>query len=442
MLLQFAVENVLSFRDRAVLSMLAVDGVEHSEEQIVRLPGLKTPVLKVAAVYGANASGKSNLLKALQFLRDLIAMGVRPGQRSPNMAFLLDAESARASSRFEVELFVEGALWSYGIEVRPERVDSEWLYRKEGRGKEKMVFERTAGKTGNPEIRLGTGLKLNTQRKQFFHFLAEGTRHVQPFLADCAERNLVELAPVLGWFSKRFGVVRAAADVPSIEGLLFFESARRQFVESMLMSADTGVGRLGISLHPGNSPTALSEMQKILGNSGVEAASAFVFDQMQRQGILAELSFVMLGAPHAALQASEQSDGTLRLMNLSAILYDVIGPTGVDLLAIDELDRSLHTLLARQLVQRFLAQTAGRPAQLLFTTHDTNLLDLHLLPRDSVWFTEKDRSGGSTLYSLAEFKPEQLDALGANLEEGYLQGRFGAIPFLTDPRRTGWSSEG
>ena len=139
---------------------------------------------------------------------------------------------------------------------------------------------------------------------------------------------------------------------------------------------------------------------------------------------------------------SEESDGTRRLVGLAHFLFDLTQPANgaPTLHVIDELDRSLHPLLTRFFLDAFLnASTPEHPGQILFTTHDTNLLDLNVLSRDSVWFTEKDAGGASHLYALAEFKGEQLDRLGADLEAGYLQGRFGAIPFLGDARRLGWA---
>ena len=136
------------------------------------------------------------------------------------------------------------------------------------------------------------------------------------------------------------------------------------------------------------------------------------------------------------MEEHEESDGTRRLVGLSPPLFSLLGSCAT--VFVDELDRSLHTLLSRHLIERFLSTESVSSGQRLFTTHDTNLLDLGLLPADSIWFVEKDSGGRSTLYSLAEFKPEQLDRLASRLEQGYLEGRFGAIPFLGDPRRLGW----
>jgi hypothetical protein len=143
----------------------------------------------------------------------------------------------------------------------------------------------------------------------------------------------------------------------------------------------------------------------------------------------------------AAMDIFEESDGTQRLLDLAPVLYHSKSPSSVEasIFVIDELERSLHPLLTRLFLGHFLGQTAGPTSQLIFTTHDTNLLDLALLPRDAVWFVEKNRQGASSVYSLAEFNGDQLDKLGGRVEEGYLQGRFGAIPFFGDLRRLGWS---
>lgn len=318
MLLQLVVENVLSFRGKAVISLLAADGVPHDDVHVVRLPGLP-PVLKCAAIYGANASGKSNLVKAFELARRLVVDGTKAGEPIPLRPFKLDAGSLAAPSRFEVDLHAAGRRYSYGFVATAEAVLSEWLFRSEG-GEEQPLFEREAG-ANRPAITLGQALAEDEARRQFLAFVAEGTRPNQLFLTECAERNVGELAAVTKWF-----------------------------------------------------------------RSGVAT---------QRAGLI-DLQAPLGGAPSVHL--------------------------------VDELDRSPHPLLTRFFLGTFLrTSSVEHPGQVLFTTHDTSLLDLPILSRDSIWFVEKDAGGASTLYSLAEFKGDQLDRLGAHLEEGYLQGRFGAI---------------
>ncbi len=134
----------------------------------------------------------------------------------------------------------------------------------------------------------------------------------------------------------------------------------------------------------------------------------------------------------------EESDGTRRLLTLAPLLYRLQHRSDATA-AIDEIDRSLHPELTRHFLERFLAEKTG---QILVTTHDTNLLDARLLPRDSIWFVEKDHAAGSRLYPLTEFDPAQLAKLEGHLEDGYLQGRFGAIPFFGDPRKLGLTKKG
>jgi AAA15 family ATPase/GTPase len=139
----------------------------------------------------------------------------------------------------------------------------------------------------------------------------------------------------------------------------------------------------------------------------------------------------------------DESDGTRRLMHLLPVLRQIHQhPDGGQLLAVDELERSLHTSLTRRFVEEFLDLCAAAPdttAQMIFTTHDTNLLNGRLLPAASIWFVEKDRAGATYLYSLAEYPPEQVEALTEHLEEGYLQGRFGAIPFIASRDQLSWN---
>ena len=172
---------------------------------------------------------------------------------------------------------------------------------------------------------------------------------------------------------------------------------------------------------------------ELIRNSNVNEISQYTYDEFFVE--YWQIKFVHRdrdGKP-ILFSGEEESDGTRRLLHLGPATYH-----GGYSYVIDELERSLHPLLTRMFLERFLAAGAApnnAPSQLIFTTHDTNLLDIALLSRDSIWFTEKDAHGASALYSLADFNPEQLAQLGSNLEKGYLQGRFGAIPFFGDSAR-------
>ncbi|KYF81268.1 hypothetical protein BE17_04445 [Sorangium cellulosum] len=413
LLLQFVVENFLSFRDKAVLSLVAVDGVPHAENQVARLDAGQR-VLKCAAIYGANASGKSNLVKALQFAQRLVVTGTKSGEPTGVTPFKL-GEQADAPSRFEFELGMAGRRYSYGFVAAPRAILSEWLFEHDGT-QERRVFERSydESRTGRPRIELGDALLSDPGRRQFLGFVAEGTRDNQLFLTEASERNVLELAHVTRWFRTGIHVVLPDSTFADLATRVAQEPSFKAFIESFLSGADTGVASLDVE--PVASSTGAVEHRIHLVHPGAAGR-------------------------RVAFPLEEESDGTRRLLHIAPFVYEIGQQRGAAarVYAIDELDRSLHPLLTRAFIQSFLsvAPAAGF-GQLIFTTHDTNLLDVRLLSRDSIWFVQKDAAGASSLYALSEFKGAQLEQLAGHLEQGYLQGRFGAVPFFGDPRRLGW----
>lgn len=398
MLLQVAIENVLSFRDEVVFSLLASPGVAHAEGQTAELTGGRSAV-RVAALYGANAAGKSNLVKALAMARDLVVEGTRPGKPIRRQPFKLTRAQQALPSRMEFHWALEGHTWSFGFGVDDERVHEEWLA-----VGEEAVYERTGD-----ALVLHDSPLISPERRAFFASIAEGVRPEQLFLTQAGELSAREMAPLYRWWSEGLQIV----DPESARDLERIGLVGMGWVMRLVQQADTGVSHLSLrpSRGAGPIPDEADETELRVHHHG--------------------------GEPGGDLSIDEESDGTRRLLGLAQPLQDVSsGKTR--LLVIDELDSSLHTLLGQWFVRTFLA-LSERDSQLLFTTHDTQLLDTELVSRDGIWFVEKDRTGGSTLYSLAEFKEEQLDRI--ELERGYLQGRFGAIPFLGDPARLGWSEE-
>jgi AAA15 family ATPase/GTPase len=355
-------------------------------------------------------------------MRQIVVNGTKPGEPIPLRPFKLDEGSLKAPSRFEVDFYTAGQRYSYGFSATAEAVQSEWLFLYDGNG-EQPLFERVEPAEGRPAIALGQALTQDAGRRQFIAFVAEGTRPNQLFLTEAAERNVNELEAVTKWFQggviiKKPGQIDyQPATVRSGPKVRIAESeAFRDYLGELLKNAGTGVSRVTV---------------KTREDGEYWGARIWVhFHHLTSAGTLVPLT------------PDEESDGTLHLVELAPFLFDLLQPaSGAPVVhVIDELDRSLHPLLTRFFLDAFLrCSSVEHPGQILFTTHDTNLLDLTLLSRDSIWFTEKDQGGASTLYSLAEFKGEQLERLGAHIEEGYLNGRFGAIPFLGDPRRLGWA---
>lgn len=428
MLLQFTVENCLSFRDRTTLSMVAAAG---SSGPAVHTNG-GDPLARVAAVYGPNASGKSNLVRALAMARRLIVDGTRPGQPIERTPFKLDHTKIGAPSRFEFDLRLGGTHWSYAFLVDEHAVHAERLVQVRD-GEEVVAFSRERNGDGD-KVELGTVFSTNDERRAFLGFVAEGTRPNQLFLTELTERNAAEAHSISSWFRADLHVVPPTLNERAMAMDLIQRAQLREFSQEFLAAAGTGIQSIDLVVGAGSLDRAFERLK--IHNRVVDVAS-----------LLPEVDDLRLGFVHSTrngngrLLLPEESDGTRRLLELAPVVFAARLADGPRLSICDELDRSLHTLMTRHFLEAFLAAGHDRGTQLIFTTHDTNLLDANLLPREAIWFVEKDDGGGSSLYSLAEFKPEQLDALTNDLEKGYLNGRFGAVPFLGDPRKLGWTNE-
>ena len=449
MLMQFVVENFRSFQKEAALSLVAAEGIEHAENQVAQdetaSPQLRFAqvavhprILRCAAIYGANASGKSNLVKALSFARRLVVLGTKSDDHIKVSPFKLDQPSRSAPSRFGFEILVGGIHYSYGFVAGERVIEEEWLFANDGRG-EQLLFERIHQPPHTtPKITLGDALASDPGRRQFLGFVAQGTRRNQLFLTEAREHNATELDPVARWFKRGLQVSSPISTPAKLLRRLERDASLTRFVADFLRTSGTGVSDIKVERFQvdRNRDQGLAEFMSAGGTieRDRDASGSLELVRLQMQHASAAGTLVPLGL-------DEESAGTLRLMALAAFLHDLQQSAGgARTIVIDELEQSLHPLLTRAVIKTFLeATTPARRGQLLFTTHDTNLLDLNLLPRDSIWFTEKDTGGATSLYSLAEFKSEQLDKLHDRLEEGYLLGRFGAIPFLGDPAKLGWT---
>lgn len=443
MLIQFVVENYRSFRDRTVFSMRAARNVERGADapDVVQ----NTEILRCAALYGANASGKSNFVKALKFVRDLVHRGSGEKARIRTQPFRLDPDVGEAPSRFELYLrAASGRIYGYGFLVRPDSVTAEWLA--EVDGDEREVFRRE-GK--NFEF----ASDLSPDARELLTLVSSSTRDDQ-LLVRTAQELKLERFPrafkeVVGWFEE-LNIIEADAKYADLIAEAHRHEAFRAFLGGVLDRADTGIRELGTVKSP-VSASERSELEELfspetrkLGVTLQDGKLRAHFEEGGDDWYRVELRLGHGAGPNRQVDFTldEESDGTVRLLDLAPLLFFARRRPSV--FVVDELDRSMHTALTRWLVEHFISDGAGAASQLIFTTHDTNLLDLELLRADAIWFAEKDESGASNLYSLAEFKKEQLDQLRGALEQGYLNGRFGAIPFLRElaDRSSSQESEG
>jgi len=416
-LIQFRVENHRSLRDEQVLSLVAAG--DKTGAHVLRAEGLGEALVPVVAIYGANASGKSNVLAALGFMR----RAVRDSQRrwdvdsTPHEPFLLSNKPAERSL-YEADIIGHGVRYRYGFQLSASRVEEEWLFAWP-HGRKAVWFERDGdhfefGKTLHGENEAIRSL----------------TRPNSLFLSAAAQNNHETLLPIFRYFAAWQGRNRPA------RGVLSSASARRlgdrddragqDEIMQLLREADTGIIDVRVESRG-------ADQLALLDAEGAQEQVDF----LSRLRNPPEVFFRHRAADNgqAWLSLSLESAGTVALLDLAPHLVDAL--RNGSLLCIDELEASLHPALALRVVRMF-SDPAQNPngAQLVFATHDTNLLGTvagePALRRDQVWFTEKDDSGATHLYPLTDFHPRKEE----NLERGYLQGRYGAIPFLGDLVRT------
>jgi uncharacterized protein len=414
MLVEFRVKNFRSLRDEQVLSLVASKDKSMQDTHTIDTKLSAVPrILRSAVVYGANASGKSNLIKALQYMRGVViesATIITPGQIYSVQPFRLDSEAINQASEFEVTFIVDGIRYQYGFAMTSQRIISEYLLVYKTFKPQRWFERRFDEQTGKDIYNFGSGLKGPKN-------LWEGaTRANSLFLSMAVQLNSEALRPVFDWFIKGLVISNEQAQLNLQTTIQMLQSAEgRKQVCNFLGAADISI--TDIEVITKKVPGQAVHFDPIQGKTEVRTEEMeehrLLFSHVSEQGA-------------AVFDLMEESNGTRNLLFLAGPVLDILSK-GLTLI-IDELDTSLHTLLVRELVQAFhRTETNSGGAQLIFTTHDTSLLDApDLFRRDQIWFVDKDNNQASELISLSEFSPRKNEAL----ERGYLMGRYGGIPFL------------
>ncbi|MEU7002483.1 ATP-binding protein [Nonomuraea sp. NPDC046570] len=409
MLLRFRVANHRSIRDEQTLSFMAVPRRGEPKQ-------LST--VRAAGVYGANASGKSNVLDALRWMISAVQVSHRqwdPAGGIPHRHFKLSATGADTPSFYELDFLHENVRYSYGFEVNGSQVLAEWL-NSFPHGRTRKLFDRS----GPGEIDFGRGLVGETER------IRRLTRPNSLYLSCAASNNHPLLSSLHEHLTSHVLFAQHGEHDEKVRLLLaktlLADPAIAPTMNQLLRIADLGLEAAEIVEVP--LPPRSEEILQHL--STIEDLGPFppdTLDELRKE--------IRLRRPGGhALRLREESAGTRVWLSLLGHSLAALGSGGM--LVADEIDSNLHPLLSSTLIRMFKDPVVNRTnAQLLFASHDTTLLgsmlDDQILERDEVWFTEKDESGATRLYSLAEFTPRRDE----NVERGYLQGRYGAVPYLS-----------
>jgi len=414
MLVEFRTKNFRSLRDEQVLSLVASTDKTLLDTHALDT-GLKAAphLLKSAVVYGANASGKSNLIKALQYMRGVVleSAAMQPGQTFDRLhPFKLDATSGSLPTEFEVTFILDGVRYQYGFAMNTQRIVSEQLLVYKAFKPQRWFERHFDAESGKYVYEFGPSLKGAKN-------LWEGaTRPNALFLSMAVQLNSETLRPVFDWFANRLVILNEQSPLsPQFSVQMLKQEAQRKAICEFLRAADISIADIEVATKQAMVHSIRFDLAtgKRDDEAGEQAVDEVKFHHITEHG-------------KAVFDLMDESSGTRNLLFLTGPILDILNK-GLTLV-VDELDTSLHTLLVQALVRMFHrpeVNTGG--AQLVFTTHDTSLLDAYgLFRRDQVWFVEKRPDQSSSLYPLLDFSPRKNEAL----ERGYLQGRYGALPFL------------
>ncbi len=431
MLIRFQVENWASFRDKVELSMAASRERQH-RERIPKIKKLDLSILPIAAVYGGNAAGKTNLFRALAFARAFVVNGTKIDGMIGVEPFRLNNQSPKQPTRFEFDILAGGCVYEYSFAITPNAVIEEKLVRLSNK-KETVLFDRSMERYADNEVK-GYQIDLSDD---FLKYAARGTRANMLFLTNTVSQNGRQFEAVYNWFARNLELIAPDSRFEPFDQFIDENSKLYSVMNSLLPQLDTGIQRIcGDEVAVENVPL-LDGLKLILTTNVKDGETVCVRTSLsdryvfkRQDGIISAKKLITYhfgenGEPYR-FEMRQESDGSLRVIDLLPAFLKLMEHGSEKVFVIDELDRSLHTVLTRALLDMYLGCCSpDTRAQLLITSHDAMLFDQNIFRRDEIWITERNRIGVSSLYSLCEYKDVRYDK---DVRRSYLQGRFGGIP--------------
>lgn len=443
MLIRFSIENFLSFKERQIFSMIPGKGTLKSHHKTKQIKGIST--LKTAVVYGANASGKSNLIRAIEFGKLLILKGTNAEEQINFNSFKLDEKLKNSDSRIEFEFQHKEKNYAYGFVFNSREIVEEWLFEISKNG-EKKIFTRDKNIKVEFDLTNIYSKNKKSEEKQFLDFLAKGTPKNQLFLTEIRSRKVKEnvsdindLLNVIDWFQNSLTIIYPSSKNIGKKFELFDDTNLKQVFTEMLAYFDTGIDGIEFKDEDINKIDIPSEILKDievdLFSEKSEKTNAFLSNtQDDKYYVISidefgKLKARVLKTKHKASNESfvlfdlkDESDGTRRIMDLIPLIIDYF--KGDNVFVIDEMERSLHPNLIYDLFDFFLSKCKNINSQIIVASHESTLLTQKLLRKDEIWFVTKDKFGASRLHSLEDYSVR----FDKEVRKDYLFGRYKAVP--------------
>ena len=429
MLVSVSLENWMSFKNRVAFSMIASRERQHGE-RVPRVNKYQTRVLPIAALYGGNASGKTNFFKALRFAKSLVVTGTRPNTPILVEPFKLDKTMAGNPSSFVFGLLIGEDIYEFSFSVTQKEVMEERLVLITATS-ERELYNRKKGT-------ITLDKTYDTETRSFLEFAFRGTRDNQLYLTNSVSQNIDAFKAVYDWFAVSLTLIAPDSRFGSFEQFLDENNRLYPAMNDALANLDTGITRLGFEGIPFDHLPASDALKAELQETVEEGMTVRIFGDpdfdrfvvTRRDGALKVQKLVTYHRDNdnasVKFEMHQESDGTQRIIDLLPSFLTRASQSTPKVYVIDEIGRSLHTLLIRRLLESYLMTCSHESrTQLLLTTHDVLLMDQQLFRRDEMWVAERDDSGVSTLVPLSDYKDIRYDK---DIRKSYLQGRLGGVP--------------
>lgn len=448
MLIRFVINNIFSFGEEKEFNMIPTPRFRRLDHHKYKRGNIE--ILKMSSIYGANGAGKSNLIEALLMFQELIREGEVPTNQK-NSEFKFKKDNEEDPQIFVIEFFQEGNTFIYGLELFSGIIKTEELYLS-GQGKKEdiIVFERKtdieSGKTTINCPSLEKDDESITLKRVIEKNLSKPDKVILKLLTNLDSPKLGDVVTAFKWFDDTLRIVTPGAKPNALLYKIDSDAEFKHYAEDIMRSYHLGIE--GLSCQKKKLKEFLGEENKddlIKLEEELNKSEEGILGLRSRRGneliitkegdetFVKSLQVEHLGKNNikAIFNLNEESDGTIRLLDFIPAFKDVVQKNKV--FVIDEIERSIHPLLIKELVRKF-SEDKSSNGQLIFTTHESNLLDQDIFRQDEIWFAEKNKDGCTDLYSLSDFKEHNT----IDIRKGYLTGRYGSIPFLANIKDLNW----
>jgi len=444
MLIRFAVSNLFSFKDEAEFNMLP--GKKISRLAHHKYGNGQVDVLKLAAIYGANGAGKSNFIRAVEALQAFVVNGdIAPVLI--NEKFKLSKSTSSLPIYMGIEFMKDKEAFLYEIEISGLEVTMESLYISgQGKKEDTLLFSRTQ-EMGKIKIRFYSSFYEQKDGELFSNMLEttfiKSNKSALNLLSSLNHNGLERITQAFSWIKNNLIIITPKSRLVSLPHIFDLDKSVNKFANDLICSFSTGVASVHVEIKPLLEFIG-ADNKKMLENITAQILSAPNKVRVLSNDVIAVNLEGCVVTKQLFLQhrndigqlvnfsLSEESDGTKRLLEYIPAIQQIIENEVTYL--IDEMERSVHALIIKEIIAKFSADQ-GTKGQLIFTTHESNLLDQDIFRQDEIWFVQKNSVGASEMYPLSDFKEHHT----IDIQKGYLNGRYGAIPFLGNLHDLNWN---